>query len=117
MGGEYGAQGGISPGIVILWIAVYVFMALVLMALAKRTNTPKGWLAWIPIANVFLLLMIAKRPLWWFILLLIPFVNIIFAIIVWLDIIKLRGKPWWWIILLIIPFVNLIALAILAWGK
>jgi len=82
-----------------------------------RPILPKNSLAWIPIANIFLLLMIAKRPLWWFILMLIPLVNIVVAIIVWLDILKLRGKPWWWIILLIIPIVNLVALAILAWGK
>jgi hypothetical protein len=117
MGAEYGAQGGSPVGMIIVWIAVYVFMALVLMGIAKKTNTPKGWLAWIPIANIFLLLMIARRPLWWFILLIIPLVNIIFAIIVWLDILKLRGKPWWWIILLLIPIVNIVCLAILAWGK
>ncbi len=117
MGGEYGGYGGSMAGTIILWIAVYVFFALVLMALAKRTKTPNAWLAWIPIANIFLLLMIAKRPLWWFILMLIPFVNIVVGIIVWLDIIKLRGKAWWWIILLFIPIVNIIALCILAWGK
>jgi hypothetical protein len=117
MGSDYGAQSGFPTGIIFVWLAVYVFIALVLMALAKRTKTPNGWLAWIPIANIFLILMIAKRPLWWFILMLIPLVNIVVAIIVWLDILKLRGKPWWWIILLIIPIVNLVALAILAWGK
>jgi hypothetical protein len=117
MGAEYGAQGGFPTGVIFVWIAVYVFMALVLMGIAKKTNTPKGWLAWIPIANIFLGLMIARRPLWWFILLIIPLVNIIFAIIVWLDILKLRGKPWWWIILLFIPIVNIVCLAILAWGK
>jgi hypothetical protein len=117
MGAEYGGHGGLPTGVIFLWIAIYVFAALALMALAKRTKTPHGWLAWIPIGNIFLFLMIAKRPLWWFIFLLIPLVNIIFGIIVWLDILKIRGKPSWWVILLIIPFVNLVVLAILAWGK
>jgi hypothetical protein len=117
MGYDYGAQGGSHVGLIILWLAVYVFMALVLMGIAKKTNTPKGWLAWIPIANLFLLLMIARRPLWWFILLLIPLVNIIIAIVVWIDILKLRGRPAWWVILLLIPLVNIVILGMLAWGK
>ncbi|MCK6605081.1 MAG: DUF5684 domain-containing protein [Ignavibacteriaceae bacterium] len=41
-----------------------------------------GWLSIIPVANIFILLKIAGKPMWWFILLLIPFVNLIFYIMI-----------------------------------
>ena len=45
----------------IIFLAVYIYGALALMAIAKKTKTPNGWLAWIPIANVFLIIQIAKQ--------------------------------------------------------
>jgi hypothetical protein len=93
-----------------------VYFALALQTIAKKTNTQNAWLAWIPIANIILMLNIAKKPLWWIILCLIPFVNIVIAIIVWMAIAEARGKPSWWGILLLIPFVNLIVPGYLAWS-
>lgn len=98
-------------------IAAYVFFALVLIGIAKKTKTENAWFAWVPILNLVLMLNIAKRPIWWLILLLIPIVNIIFFIIVWVGICKARGKPGWWVILLIIPLVNLVILCMLAWAE
>jgi uncharacterized membrane protein YoaK (UPF0700 family) len=59
---------------------------------------------------------IAKKPLWWFILLLIPLVNIVIGIIVWMAIAEARGKPNWWGILMIVPLVNFIVPGYLAWS-
>lgn len=39
-----------------------------------------GWAVLIPIYNIIVMLEIVGKPLWWIVLLLIPFVNIIFAI-------------------------------------
>lgn len=97
-------------------LAFYVYMALALMTIAKKTNTANAWLAWIPIVNIFLMLNIAKKPLWWFILFLIPLVNIVIAILVWMGIAEARGKPSWWGILMIVPFVNFIVPGYLAWS-
>ncbi|HXP82313.1 MAG TPA: DUF5684 domain-containing protein [Verrucomicrobiae bacterium] len=100
-----------------LFIAVvYVYIALALMTIATKTNTPNGWLAWIPIANIFLMFNIAGKPAWWFILFLIPLVNIVIAIIVWMAIAEARHKPNWWGILMIVPVVNLIVPGYLAWS-
>jgi len=95
---------------------IYVYMALALMTIATKTNTPNGWLAWIPIANIFLMFNIAGKPAWWFILFLIPLVNIVIAIIVWMAIAEARHKPNWWGILMIVPVVNLIVPGYLAWS-
>ncbi|MBZ5513689.1 MAG: DUF5684 domain-containing protein [Acidobacteriia bacterium] len=100
----------------VIFIALYVYMALALSTIAKKTNTENAWLAWIPIINIILMLNIAKKPLWWIILFFIPLVNIVILIIVWMAIAEARGKPNWWGILMIVPFVNLIVPGYLAWA-
>jgi len=75
---------------------LYIYMSLALMAIATKTNTENGWLAWIPIANVFLVLNIAQKPVWWIILCLIPLVNIVIFILVWMAVAEARHKPNWW---------------------
>jgi len=47
-----------------------------------------GWVAIIPFLNLFGLLKIVHRPLWWFVLFLIPFVNFVVWIIVANDLSK-----------------------------
>lgn len=96
--------------------AAYVYVSLALQTIAQKTNTANAWLAWIPIANIILMLNIAKKPIWWIILFLIPIVNIIIAILVWMGIAEARGKPNWWGILTIVPVVNLIVPGYLAWS-
>ena len=40
----------------------------------------KGWASIIPVYNIIVLLEIVKKPVWWLIMLIIPLVNIVFAI-------------------------------------
>src|SRR5271155_5195923 len=88
---------GMSIGFLLVFIGVaYVYMALALQTIAQKTNTANAWLAWIPIANLFLMLNIAKKPIWWIILFLIPLVNIVMVILVWMGVAEARGKPNWW---------------------
>ena len=98
-------------------IGIYVYMAYALMVIAKKTNTPNGWFAWIPILNLVLMLRVAKKPVWWIILALIPFVNIVIMVIVWMKIAMAVGKPEWLGILMLVPVVNLIVPGYLAWSK
>ena len=97
-------------------VAMYVYMSLALSTIAAKTGTPNEWLAWIPIANIFLMLGVAKKPAWWFILFLIPLVNIVIAIMVWMAVAEARGKPNWWGVLMIVPLVNLVIPGYLAWA-
>ena len=115
---------GILVFVLVLFIVFYIYMALALMAIAKRTGTPNGWLAWIPIANFYLMADIAKVP-WWtmfaFLLVFVPFVGgpafLAVTIWWWWKIAEARGKPGWWGILMLIPIVNLVVMGMLAWGK
>lgn len=115
--GIFAALGGAMLLFIFIFAAAfYVYLALALMTIANKTNTPNGWMAWIPIANSFLALMIAKKPLWWFLLMLIPVVNIVIWVLVWMAIAEARAKPNWWGIMVIVPVMNLIMPGYLAWA-
>jgi magnesium-transporting ATPase (P-type) len=102
--------------IFVIGIAAYIYFALALQTIAKKTNTENAWLAWIPIANLILMVNIAKKPMWWVILCFIPLVNLVFMILIWMGIAEARQKPNWWGILLIVPVVGIIVPGYLAWS-
>ncbi len=90
-------------------LALYLFYAYCLVVIAKKTGfEAQSWWGWIPIFNVFLMIKIAGKPMWWFILLLIPLVNLIIAIILWMGIAAARRKPSWLGVLILVPLVNLV---------
>lgn len=111
----------VAVGLGIAWLvfilAIYVYMAVCLMKIAKKTDTSNAWFAWIPILNIILMLQISKKPLWWIILMFIPMVNIVISIIVWMEISKAVRKPEWLGILIIIPVINFIIPGYLAFSK
>lgn len=111
---------GLGMGIIfvalLFGLAGYVYVSLALQTIATKTNTANAWLAWIPIANIFLMLSIGKKPMWWFLLFLVPLLNIIMLIIVWMAVAEARGKPSWWGILTIVPVANLVVPGVLAWS-
>jgi hypothetical protein len=105
----------IPIGIALL-LAAYVYIALALMAIARKTTTAYALWAWIPIMNVVLMLRIARKPVWWIVLLLIPVVNIVIAALIWVGIAQARQKSGWWGALAIMPVVNVIVPGYLAWS-
>jgi hypothetical protein len=116
--GSIGGIGLIFGGLyLIFWLLFYIYLAICLQVLAKKTGAGNGWMAWIPIANIFLMIKIAQKPLWWFLLLLIPIVNIVIGVILWMKIAERRGKESWWGILLIVPVVGLIVPGYLAFSN
>ena len=74
----------------VLMIMVVV-LVIAMWKIFKKAGKP-GWAAIVPIYNIIVLLEVVGRPLWWIILLIIPFVNIIVGIIVILDLAKSFGK-------------------------
>lgn len=105
--GNLGVLAWFSGFFIIFWILAYAYFALCLQVIAKKTGTPNEWMAWIPIANIFLMVNVAKKPLWWILLLLIPLVNIVIAILLWMAIAEQRGKENWIGILIIVPVVGI----------
>jgi len=102
--------------ILLVALAFYVYMAYALYTMAKKTNTQHAWMAWVPLLNVYLMVKIAGKPGWWLVLFFIPFLNIVFAIIVWYYIAERLGKPGWVGVLMIVPLVNLVIPGYLAFS-
>ena len=99
-----------------LIIAVVLFgIPLYQMALRKGMKD-MAWMAWVPIADLFLLLKLAGKPLWWFILLLIPLVNIVVIVMVGMSLCENFGYNKWLGLLMLIGPLNLILLYVMAFS-
>lgn len=75
----------------LVWLAAAVFMIASMWRVYTKAGKP-GWASLVPIYNVIVLLDIAGRPAWWFLLMLIPLVNIIVAIIVMINVAEGFGR-------------------------
>ncbi len=109
---------------IIIFTALDIYVGFVLKALAKKTNTPKAWMGFIPITNVYLMAKIAGLSGWYTTslgLALIPYVGgpitIATFAYIWINIAKKTGRPGWWGIMILVPIINLILIGIMAWGK
>ncbi len=110
-------QQGVDQGASVVSIVIALIVAVVLIVAWWKIFTKAGkpgWTALIPIYNVIVMLQVVGRPVWWIILLLIPVVNFIIGIIVFLDLAKSFGKSTGFGIGLIL--LNLIFVLILAFG-
>jgi len=104
-----------GPGLV-FWVICIGFFFIQIAAMWKtfeKAGKP-GWASIIPIYNGIVMLQIAGRPVWWFLLYLIPLVNIIIAFIVMIDFAESFGKGFGFALGLI--FLPIIFFPILAWG-
>lgn len=107
----------VNVGFWLIFIALYIYFALAFQMMAKKSGTPHGWLAWLPIANVVLMLNIAQKPLWWFLLLFIPLVNIVVYIMMFMAIAKRVNKPEWVGALMVVPVLQLVVPGYLGFSK
>jgi hypothetical protein len=102
---------GVSPlgaamgmGMMICWLVVVLLIVIGMWKVFVKAGKP-GWASIIPIYNVIVLLEICGKPIWWFILMLIPLVNIVVIIIVYIALARNFGKGVGFAIgLLLLPF-------------
>lgn len=95
-----GAAAGLFAMFVLLVeLAIVVLIIAGLWKVFSKAGKP-GWAAIIPIYNVIVMLEICGRPIWWIILFLIPCVNIVISLIVFIDLAKSFGKDAVWGVLL-----------------
>jgi hypothetical protein len=84
---------GDGPGL-FFWTIIIGISILVLASVWKvftKAGQP-GWAAIVPIYNLYFLLQIVGRPGWWLLLMFIPVINIVVALIVYLDLAKSFDK-------------------------
>lgn len=101
----------VAVGIVVGTV-LYVYTALAWMTIARKLGYNKAWLAWIPIANLFLIPILADKKWTWGFIFLVPIVNIVFFFIWTWKIFEKRKYPGWLsliILLSAIPVIGFIA--------
>ncbi len=109
---EYGGGDGtgaiagvVGMGLFLIWLAVALLMLVAAWKVFAKAGEP-GWAAIVPIYNLVVLLKIVDKPLWWFILFLIPFVNFVAAILVTLALADKFGKGAGFAVgMIVLPFV------------
>lgn len=85
-----------GAGVGILFF-VLIYLAIVVLYIAGLWKVfekagQQGWLAIIPILNIYILIKIAGREGWWILLFLIPCVSFVVAAIVYIDVAGKFGK-------------------------
>jgi hypothetical protein len=104
-----GLEGGIIAAMGVMFFVYCAILLVIIISMWKifeKAGKP-GWAAIIPIYNLIVLLEIVGKPVWWIILLLIPFVNFIVMIFLAHLLSKSFGKDVVMTILLIfLPFVG-----------
>lgn len=86
------SQGG-GMGVIgtIIYLAVLIAVIAGLWKAFEKAGQP-GWAAIVPIYNMIVMLKIAGKPVWWIVLLIIPFVNFVMIVLIMLALAKSFGK-------------------------
>jgi len=105
----------LAGGLALLVIG-YLFSCLVLKKVCVNAGSEPGPLIWLPVLQVFPLLRAARIPAWWFVILLIPGLNLLAHILWSLRIARACGKGGFVAVMLILPLTNILALLYLAFS-
>ena len=87
---DYGSTAGLVVTYIIC-LVISVFLLICMWKVYVKAGKP-GWAAIIPIYNILVELEIVGRPWYWLLLMLIPFVNIVIAIMITFRMAKVFGK-------------------------
>ncbi len=86
--------------------AIAVFLIACVWRVFTKAGQP-GWAAIVPFYNTYVMLKMVGRPGWWLVLFFIPVVNIVIAIMVYIDVARAFGKGGGFTVLLILlPFIG-----------
>jgi hypothetical protein len=101
-------------GLFIIYFAVIVLLIASMWGVFAKAGKP-GWAALIPIYNLIVLLEIVGKPWWWLLLMMIPLLNIVFAVWTYNLLSKSFGKSEGFTVGLLL--LSIIFLPILAFGE
>jgi hypothetical protein len=102
------------------WFSLFYWIFIILLLwsqwLVFLKAGKQGWAAIIPIYGTLVMLQVIQRPWWWIFMFLIPIVNVVFAILIVLQMAKVFGKSgaFGFFLLGILPFIGY---PILAFGN
>lgn len=76
---------------IVFSVVVYIFFAICLMKIFAKAGV-KPWIAWVPFYNTWKMLQIGGQPGIWAVLAIIPFVNIISAVFIYIAMYHIGKK-------------------------
>jgi hypothetical protein len=82
---------GLGAGALIFMLAFAGLMIASMWKVFTKAGKP-GWAAIVPIYNLVVLIEIIRKPMWWIAMFFIPFVSLIFAILMYVELAKAFGK-------------------------
>jgi len=98
----------------IIYIALIVFMIVAMWKIFTKAGKP-GWACLIPFYNIFVMIDIAGKPAWYFLMFFIPIANLIFAILIMAGVAQNFGKGGGFVVGMI--FLPIIFYPILGFGS
>lgn len=116
---------GILIAILAVLLFFYVFNALAVMTIAKKSGVKNAWLAWIPIGDIYLLTQVGGQSGWWTLIVLTPlipmvgpFLLVAGLIYIWWKVCEARNKPAWLSLLVLLSGIGYMILeGVVAWSK
>jgi hypothetical protein len=124
-----GLFGALAFGVVLLTvlfaIAVYVYHAVAWYEIGRKQKYKNPWLAWIPFANISMVLQMGGFHWAWVFLIIVPIAGwialcVLFIISAW-KVFEKERYPGWFSLSLVIPrfggILYLVAIGFVAWGK
>ena len=75
----------------ILTVLFFILTIIGLWKLFEKTGTP-GWVVLIPFYNFYIWLKIINKPLWWYIFIIIPFINVFTVMLMIVELVKCFKK-------------------------
>ena len=96
---------------IMVGLVIYLIMWGPVHIIAYKEGIMHSWLAYVPLIQFIFVCRVAKQPIWLLLFCIIPYVGILFYIIVhiilWSGISKVRGKPAWiGLLTILIPVVG-----------
>jgi hypothetical protein len=89
-------------------LVLYVYIAYTMMILAQRLHHQKdAWMAWVPLANLYLMTKMGGQPWWWAFGIIITPINLFVVPFLWFTVAGRLGKNPWVGAAIIIPLVGL----------
>lgn len=90
---QVGAGNLIAAGLPMLIVGLILFLVVIVSFWKVFVKAGQaGWKSLIPIYNLIVLIQIAGKPLWWLLLFLVPIVNIVFLVLLHIELAKRFGK-------------------------
>jgi len=107
------AAAAVGTGLLLFILIVALIMIVSVWKIFTKAGQP-GWAAIVPIYNAVVFLKIAGKPVWWVLLLFIPFVSLIITILAFVALAEKFGKGAGYAVGLI--FLPVVFLPMLAFG-